>query len=38
MAARSEYLSVLAERGICDPPSVAAALANYPSLPEGAIA
>jgi hypothetical protein len=38
LAARSEYLSALAERGICDPPSVAAALAIYPSLPEGAIA
>ena len=38
LAVRSEYLGVLADRGICDPPSVAAALAHYPSLPEGAMA
>jgi hypothetical protein len=35
---RSEYLAALSQRGICDPASVAAAVANYPSLPEGAIA
>ena len=38
LAARSEYLTALAERGICDPASVAAALTEYPSLPEGATA
>ena len=38
LAVRSEYLGALADRGICDPPSVAAALARYPSLPEGAMA
>lgn len=35
---RADYLAGLAERDICDPPSVAAAVARYPSLPEGAIA
>ncbi|MEO8639642.1 MAG: hypothetical protein ABI458_06990, partial [Chloroflexota bacterium] len=38
LAARSEYLTALADRGICDPPSVAAAVTHYPSLPEGATA
>jgi len=38
LAARSDHLSALADRGICDPASVAAALTHYPSLPEGAIA
>jgi hypothetical protein len=38
LAVRSAYLGALADRGICDPPSVAAALGLYPSLPEGAIA
>ena len=36
LAARSDYLAALAELGICDPASVANALAQYPSLPEGA--
>lgn len=35
---RSEFLSALADRGICEPALVAAAVADYPSLPEGAIA
>jgi hypothetical protein len=35
LAARSEYLSALADRGVCDPASVAAAITLYPSLPEG---
>jgi hypothetical protein len=38
LAARSEYLTALADRGICDPASVAAAVSEYPSLPEGATA
>jgi hypothetical protein len=38
LAVRSEYLGALADRGICDPPAVAAALAHYPALPEGAMA
>lgn len=38
LASRSSYLDHLAERGICDPASVAAAVAHYPSPPEGAIA
>lgn len=38
LAARSEYLTALADRGICDPASVAAAVTEYPSLPEGASA
>ena len=38
LAARSSYLEGLAERGICDPASAAAAVAGYPLLPEGAIA
>ena len=38
LAARSDYLAALAERGICDPASVAVALSQYPSLPEGALA
>jgi hypothetical protein len=38
LAERSEFLSVLADRGICEPALVAAAVADYPSLPEGAIA
>jgi hypothetical protein len=36
LAARSTYLAALAERGICDPASVAVALSRYPSLSEGA--
>ena len=36
LAARSGYLAALAERGVCDPASVATALLDYPSLPEGA--
>lgn len=38
LAERAEYLATLARRGICDPASVAAAVASYPSVPEGAIA
>jgi hypothetical protein len=38
LAARSEYLLALADRGVCDPASVAAAITQYPSLPEGATA
>jgi hypothetical protein len=30
---RSEFLAGLAERGICDPPAVARALLDYPTLP-----
>jgi len=33
IAARAAFLESLAERGICDPPAVAAAVATYPSLP-----
>ncbi|HLA65289.1 MAG TPA: hypothetical protein VK600_01760 [Candidatus Saccharimonadales bacterium] len=36
LAERSAFLAMLAERGICDPAPVAAAVADYPSLPEGA--
>jgi hypothetical protein len=36
LAARSDYLAALAERGICDPASVAVALSQYSSLSEGA--
>ena len=38
LAARSEYLAALADRGVCDPASVANALSRYPSLLEGASA
>jgi hypothetical protein len=39
LTARGGFLASLSERGICDPPSVASALADYPSLPvEGATA
>jgi hypothetical protein len=38
LAARSEYLAALADRGVCDPASVASALTHYPSIPEGATA
>ena len=38
LAARSGFLCALAERGICEPAQVAAAVADYPSLPGGAIA
>ena len=38
LAERSKYLAALAERGICDPAAVADAVANYPAMPEGAIA
>jgi hypothetical protein len=37
LAERSSYLAALVDRGICDPASVASAVANYPSLPEGDI-
>jgi hypothetical protein len=33
IAARVRFLETLAERGICDPPAVAAAVAAYPELP-----
>jgi hypothetical protein len=36
LAARSDYLASLADRGVCDPASVANAVSEYPSLPEGA--
>jgi hypothetical protein len=36
LAARSEYLTALADLGVCDPASVADAVSQYPSLPEGA--
>lgn len=36
LAARSDYLATLAERGICDPASVAVALSQYLSPSEGA--
>ena len=36
LTARSAYLSALADQGVCDPPSVAAALSRYPALPLGA--
>jgi len=36
LAARSDYLAALADRGVCDPAAVANALTRYPSLPEGA--
>jgi len=38
VAARAAYLTALLDRGICDPVSVAAAVTEYPALPEGAIA
>jgi len=40
LAERSGFLAALLERGICDPAPVAAAIADYPSLPiaEGASA
>ena len=38
LAERAEYLATLAACGICDPTAVAAAVATYPSVPEGAIA
>jgi hypothetical protein len=38
LAARSEYLTALADRGVCDPAAVAVAIPLYPSLPEGATA
>ena len=31
---RSAFLEALAERGVCDPPSVAMAIRAYPDLPE----
>ncbi len=34
LAARSAFLEALAVRGICDPPSVALAVRDYPHLPE----
>ena len=34
LADRSSFLEALAERGICDPPSVAIAIRDYPHLPE----
>ncbi|MEO6577880.1 MAG: hypothetical protein ABIO99_03150 [Candidatus Limnocylindria bacterium] len=33
LSARSSFLEGLAERGICDPPSVAVAIRGYPDLP-----
>ena len=36
LAARSDYLTALADRGVCDPASVADAVSHFPSLPEGA--
>jgi hypothetical protein len=36
LAARAEYLTALADRGVCDPAAVADAVSHYPSLPEGA--
>jgi hypothetical protein len=38
LSERAGYLVALAERGISDPGSVAVAVADYPTLPEGAIA
>jgi hypothetical protein len=39
LESRAEFLAGLSTRGVCDPPSVAAALGDYPSLPvEGATA
>ncbi|MEO8251514.1 MAG: hypothetical protein ABI978_04310 [Chloroflexota bacterium] len=38
LTARADFLAALADRGVCDPLSVAAAVAQYPTLPEGAIA
>jgi len=38
LAQRAAYLTSLFDRGICDPASVAAAVTEYPALPEGAIA
>lgn len=34
LADRSTHLALLADRGICEPPDVAVALASYPDLPE----
>jgi hypothetical protein len=31
---RSAFLEALAERGVCDPPSVAIAIRDYPDLPK----
>jgi hypothetical protein len=36
LAHRSTFLAELATRGICDPPHVAVAVRDYPTLPEGA--
>ena len=36
LAARSDYLVALADRGVCDPASVASALTQYPFPSEGA--
>jgi hypothetical protein len=36
LTARSTFLTALADQGVCDPPSVAAALSRYSALPEGA--
>ena len=38
IAARSAFLAALDARGVCDPMSVAQAVADYPILPEGASA
>jgi hypothetical protein len=39
LTSRAEFLASLSGRGICEPPAVAAALLDYPSLPvEGATA
>ena len=37
LTARTAYLIDLADQGVCDPPSVAAALSQYSARPEGAI-
>jgi hypothetical protein len=34
LAARAAFLEELAERGVCHPPSVAAAVRGYPNLPD----
>jgi len=34
LSERAAFLALLAERGICDPPEVALAVADYPHLPD----
>lgn len=36
LAERAAFLAALEQRGICDPPSVAMAIARYPNLPDSA--